>query len=488
MAVTILVPALIALLVWGPPDADKAEKNLRMVIEHMPGRLDERKLNEILKRAAEKPAATAKILLQYSHSNKTEQKKAAIVALGELPPSPAGEKRLLEIVADDPSTDLRALAALSLGRHRSRPSVYPLVRIVSGRTQEAFSSRTLKLRQNAALALAAIGDPQTATQLLKAIQIDRMNRSALALALTGVGEHLALQQVLPLLGSKAEDVRHLGTLLLGCNLDGAASKHLQKALRDRSLVVRKAATIALGKLGRPDAVPSLKKSLLHDRSEVVRKAAQTALSRFPDFRQNPPVQSHLPSAQLEVERAWFNELSTGFVAERLIPRRGRGTRGPSAGGLAAGGSQGRGTGAPSRPGQGQAGSGGGSGTSGGGSGSGSGGTPSSGTAGASSGSSGNSGASGDYRGPSAQSPAEGGSQAGPGEAAGGEMTSSSPGLESGASPGEASSGSNGGSDAGTSARTDRDGASTDSKSESGEWTLDQEIAKLLRRAQLADFR
>lgn len=162
-------------------------------------------------------------------------------------------------------------------------------------------------REEAAKALAALGDPSTVESLLTALEDDYWAvRAQVGWALAKIGGDKAVEGLVQLFNDAMMEVQNeavsamasmgTGTVprlvsclkderwrvreqaakTLGRIKDGRAVDALILACRDRDGAVKSAAAEALGKIGDPKAVPALIK-LFKDSSKIVRETAGTAL-------------------------------------------------------------------------------------------------------------------------------------------------------------------------------------------------------------------
>lgn len=163
-------------------------------------------------------------------------------------------------------------------------------------------------REEAAKALAELGDPNTLEELLVAIEDDYWAvRAQVGWALAKIGGDKALEGIIRLFGDSMMEVqtesvkaavsmgksvvpslipclkderwrvREQAAKALGDLKDPQAVQGLIIACRDRDGAVKSAAAEALGKIGDPKAIPALIK-LFKDTSKIVRETAGTALT------------------------------------------------------------------------------------------------------------------------------------------------------------------------------------------------------------------
>ncbi len=384
--------------------------SLEELFRALPGSSGGVELSALLDHVKSSPDESVDQLLLHVRSRFVEQRRAALMGLGEVK-DPRAETLLLTALAQG-SYESQCLAALSLGNYGSTKAVALLEKVIQGKL--GLSSRTLRLRQNAAVALASIGDASVLPTLLIAVEKDRLNREALSVALAALGETLTGNDIHRMVESRTDALRRAGALILGSSQDSSSVISIIKLLGDKSYRVRQGAAVALGRLGNKAGEPALIRAQEDENAEV-RKAAARSLEILKSI-DHSVVSSVRASEGMD---SWFSAVVMGLQTERVFPRRGRGAGNRGGGMGSPGPPSASAPGATTRMGGGAAGAGMSptSNTS-----SGSGGQSSDGpSGGASSGSesSGTGGHGGSYRGPEASAPAEAPSSESPGSSGSG---------------------------------------------------------------------
>jgi len=167
----------------------------------------------------------------------------------------------------------RAEAADMLGRLRLRAAVPSLVAALDDPSED--------VRTVAARGLAAIRDPAAVPALARALaDPSRWTLSLIAENLMAMGPS-AVPPLLELLHSDEHNVRVAAVQILGEIRDPAATPALIRVLREGDLNLRAQAAAALGKLGGPDSEGALL-AALEDPEWQVRAQAAKALGRVAD--------------------------------------------------------------------------------------------------------------------------------------------------------------------------------------------------------------
>jgi len=191
---------------------------------------------------------------------------------------------LIRLMDDDPDVDVRASAAIGLGRYvmlaeferisdRDRDRVVGALRSAFG-----MQSNPLLVRARALEAVGAHGEPWVAGVIRAALASGEPRLEVSALHAMG---RSAEPQWLPTLLACADDpdaeVRYEVALALGEIGDQEALSGLMPLLEDGDVEVQEAAIDALGKVGGPRATEVLKELIGGDDARV-RQAAQEALA------------------------------------------------------------------------------------------------------------------------------------------------------------------------------------------------------------------
>lgn len=174
----------------------------------------------------------------------------------------------------DPRPWYRASAAYVLGDMGSVTATTGLLR--------ALQDPSRDVRAAAARSLGQLRDPQSVQPLVCALVAHTVPRRVIGQALLTVGPGAA-QQLLPLLNDPDPDVRATAAQLIGLLDDGGAQRLLIGRLEDSSSGVREHAALALGRLGTALACHSLMR-MLADSAPCVRAAAAQALGAIGDPR------------------------------------------------------------------------------------------------------------------------------------------------------------------------------------------------------------
>jgi len=201
---------------------------------------------------------------------------AAVIALGK-----AGDVRAVEPLVDalgDSHKQVSESAALALGILGEKAAISVLRELlIDSREGRKLVRRPqevpFRTRAFAAIALGLIGDASAAPDLLDAVRADSRHRdlpscAAVGLALMGAPAGDAVPALLDLVrsGRSSDVVRAHAINALGKIGDRSALSTLQKALRDKSLHVRRSAVQALGRVARADDAVATRMLV-----EVVRK-------------------------------------------------------------------------------------------------------------------------------------------------------------------------------------------------------------------------
>jgi HEAT repeat protein len=178
-------------------------------------------------------------------------------------------------------------AVLSIGA----PAVGPLI--------AALSQRNTKVRNNAAQALARIGDPRTVEPLiasLKSNSIDYASQIVVVEALGKIGDARAAESLISLFGGGVDEMRETAFAAV-ISIGAPAVEPLIAALSHKKVMVRNIAAQALGRIADPRAVEPLIAALA-DKDEKVPQMAAKALGWIADPRAVEPLMQALKNKNL----------------------------------------------------------------------------------------------------------------------------------------------------------------------------------------------
>jgi HEAT repeat protein len=181
--------------------------------------------------------------------------------------------RLLELVVEDPATDVREAAARSLGALRATDAVEPLVRaLVSGSVPRAIASQ----------ALLTIG-PAAVPEFRELAGDEDDGVRGRAVELIGLlGGAADADILLARVRDPSAEVRARAARALGRLGADEAAAELREALADRIPYVRASAAIALGQVGDRAAADDLLEQARADAFEPARAAAEALVRIDPD--------------------------------------------------------------------------------------------------------------------------------------------------------------------------------------------------------------
>lgn len=203
-------------------------------------------------------------------SRRPWRRATAAFVLGDMA-SASAIPALLEAL-DDPSREVRAAAARSLGRLGAVGAVEPLV--------HALAAKTIP-RSVAGQALLDLGQPAL-PGLRDLLESGDASTRAIAAELLGlIGGAAEGPSLLRALTDASAEVRAKAGRALGRVGAAAAAAALREALEDRVPFVRVAAARSLGDLGDRGAVPQLLELARSNRFEVAQAAAQALLAIDP---------------------------------------------------------------------------------------------------------------------------------------------------------------------------------------------------------------
>ena len=227
--------------------------------------------------------------------NKVSKRTNAIVALGTIGARPE-VVRLIEAGLADKDSDVRRIAAATLGEIRARRSIPKL--------KQAVEDDAPEVSFTAATALWQMGDRTGRSIFLDVLAGDRSTSRGIvrgslrgarkklqdpsALALTGVKEGagallgpfaLGITVAEELRKDSSAPARALSATLLGTDKERRSAQQLEEALTDKNWVVRAAAARALGNRSRRKSIPKLK-PLLDDEKDAVRYMAAASIVRL----------------------------------------------------------------------------------------------------------------------------------------------------------------------------------------------------------------
>lgn len=212
------------------------------------------------------------------------------------------------------SADVRASAAVSLGRIGDPRAVDPLI--------EALQDEDPEVRKNAAVALGEISDPRAVNPLIEVL--DDENPEVWRNVTEALGK-LGEQAVDPLImilideGQQSSDARSGAARALGKIGDPRAVEPLIVALKDEAYMVRSGAASALGEISDPRAVDPLIEALSDDEWVVLGSVA-TALGEIGDPKAVDPLIEALEyedSARTALLRAFPNRWVRASAANAL---------------------------------------------------------------------------------------------------------------------------------------------------------------------------
>jgi len=190
------------------------------------------------------------------------------------------------------------------------------------RLQEALNDSDSYVREQAALALGEIGNPQAVEVLIPVLNdSDSDVRWWAAYALGEIGNSQAVEALITALNHLDADVREQAALALGEIGNPQAVEALIPALNDSDSGVRWWAAYALGEIGNQPTLEALITALNHSDSDVRRWAAY-ALSKIdnqPTLEALIPALNHLDSDERKWAAYALGEIDNQPAVEALIP-------------------------------------------------------------------------------------------------------------------------------------------------------------------------
>jgi len=197
--------------------------------------------------------------------------------------------RLLALVEGDPAEEVRAAAAVVLGRHCARAQANDLLPRDSARLRETLlrvfdtEGESVEVRRRALEALGVFDDEQVAAAIERAYRhTDRRLRVSALYAMGRSCDRRWLPLLAEALSSPDPEVRFEAVRACGEIGDRTMVGRLVSLLDDPDLEVRLAAIGALGKIGGGAAKRVLQRYLTHP-DEAVRDAADEALGELGFF-------------------------------------------------------------------------------------------------------------------------------------------------------------------------------------------------------------
>ena len=180
------------------------------------------------------------------------------------------------------SADVRANAAISLGRVSDARAVDPLI--------TALKDEDSSVRLNAAVSLGAIGDPRAMDPLIDALDDENPEVWRNVTEALGKFGEQAVDPLITVLGdyNQSSNVRSNAARSLGYTGNARAVDPLVEALRDEDEWVRYAAATALGDIGDKRAVEPLIEAL-DDEEWTVLGSVATALGKIGDPKAVDPL-------------------------------------------------------------------------------------------------------------------------------------------------------------------------------------------------------
>jgi hypothetical protein len=210
--------------------------------------------------------------LAYTHDRRVWRRAMAAHGLGDMG-SQVAIPALLELLVDDPSTDVREAAARSLGALRAVDAVEPLVRaLVSGSVARAIASQSLL----------TIGPPAVPELRELATDEDEAVRGRAVELIGLLGDAVDADILHARVRDPSAEVRAKAARALGRLGADEAAAELRHALADRIPYVRATAAIALGQVGDEAAADALFEQARIDSFEPARAAAMALVRIDPD--------------------------------------------------------------------------------------------------------------------------------------------------------------------------------------------------------------
>lgn len=281
-------------------------------------------LNAKLERALEAIGLTPDRLARELESSRASERLQAVELLGLLEPllGDRATEPLRKLLSSDRDPEVKAAAALALGKIRDRQSAELLI--------GALKAREPQLKLAAARALGQLGNLSASEALLEAarddeaavrqaaldalknlgISVERLSedlsspipeaRLSAIWMMARLGERRAIHHLTSALEDKDPRIRAAAARALAqFQADAGAVRSLIKALEDPEADVRLAAALSLGSLGDPAAVAPLA-ARLSDRDQRVSQAAAQSLARLGNQRATKLLTDSLRDADWKV--------------------------------------------------------------------------------------------------------------------------------------------------------------------------------------------
>ena len=237
------------------------------------------------------------------------------VVLELLPSLRGADRAVLQRVLAERGVVARAAADLTARAAWRRGRAAALLGATSGSHHTAaltllLGDRSLAVRCAATRSLGKSGDPSAVPPLLSALTAARpLPHGVVGMALLDIGT-----PALPALREAARcgspEAQALVIELLGVHGDLVAAGVLESVLadRERSTVVRRAAAVALGRIGSPRPADTLSRVLAHSVAPDLRSATAEALGRIGDPAALPALTAGLTAPEGEVRAACADAL------------------------------------------------------------------------------------------------------------------------------------------------------------------------------------
>ena len=193
--------------------------------------------------------STVKPLIKALSDPEYEVRSSAAIALGQLNDDSTVEPLIKSL--SDPEYKVRSSAAMALGQLRSSSAVLPLI--------NALSVNNYRVRKSAVEALGQLKSPSAVIPLINALSDNnyRVRKSAVE-ALAQLEDVSSLVNLINALSDHNYRVRSSAAKTLSHLEDVGAVNPLIKTMSDHNKKVRHSATVALKKIGTPEALAAIK--------------------------------------------------------------------------------------------------------------------------------------------------------------------------------------------------------------------------------------
>ena len=264
--------------------------------------------------ALENQGDVKELIKALQHKDADMRIKAA-AALGRVGGSTAVDA-LVECLESDPMESVRFFAAASLGQIAGKEAIPPLTR--------ALDNHKENIHQSAAQALGEIADrlrnpilfEEATTKLAPLLRANQEVREAAIIALGKIRDPRAAQAIAMLMRKSfsKHEIRLCTEAFI--RIGKPSIPHLRTILARGEDLSAIAATLALGHIADPDAVPDIIRALQHRHDEVRRQAAM-ALGRMKVRAAIPELLKTLEDANAPVRVAVANTLGELHAHEAI---------------------------------------------------------------------------------------------------------------------------------------------------------------------------